>query len=155
SVPRIQLKNMSSGSGKKVIAIIAASVIGGGVLGFIMRPVVTTDPEVGKLRDQLADTEQKQAASKTRADDVEKERDAVTKAKAELEAKLKDAQVAEKTLSDKASEADKKKSDLENVEKKLKGAVDRSISAVSIEGDDVHLAIVSGALFKPGTEDLS
>lgn len=156
SAPRMsKSKAGKGGSMKKVIVIVVVAVLGGAAAGFFARPSLMTDPEVTKLRDQLADTEQKQAASKTRADEAETERDAQTKAKQDVEAKLKQAQVAEKTLSDKASEADKHKSDLDAIQKKLRGVVDRSISTVSLDGDDVHIAIVDRALFKGPDEALS
>lgn len=137
---------------KAIIAVGVVALLGGAAAGFFVRPSVMADPEVVKLRDQLADTEQKQAASKARADDAEKERDLQAKAKQNLEAKLAQARVAEKSLSDKASEVDKHKSELEAVAKKLRGAIDRSIGAISIDGDDVHVAIADRALFK-GPDD--
>jgi len=155
SAPKVKKMSSGGGTNKRMIAVIASSVVGGGLLGFFARPAVTTDPEVSKLRDQMGEVEQKQVAAKTRADDAEKERDAAQKAKQDLEGKLKDAQVSQKTLSDKDAEATKKKTDLEAVQTKLRNAVDRSVSTVSLEGDDVHVAILDRALFKPGDDALS
>jgi chemotaxis protein MotB len=155
SAPKVNKMSRGGGTNKRMIAVIASSVVGGGLLGFFARPAVTTDPEVSKLRDQIGEVEQKQAAAKTRADDAEKERDAAQKAKQDLDAKLKEAQVSQKTLSDKDAEAVKKKSELDAVQAKLKAAVDRSISSVSVDGDNVHIAIVDRALFKPGEDALS
>jgi chemotaxis protein MotB len=155
SAPRVKKMSTGGGTNKRMIAVIASSVVGGGLLGFFVRPAVTTDPEVSQLHGQVGEFEQKYTSARTRADDAERERDAAQKAKQDLEAKLKDAQVSQKTLSDKDADAAKKKSDLEAVQTKLKNAVDRSVSSVSIDGDDVHIAILDRALFKPGDDALS
>jgi chemotaxis protein MotB len=156
SAPKVRkMPTSSGGNHKRTIAVIASSVVGGGLLGFFVRPAVTTDPEVTSLREQVSDVDHKRMAASERADEAERQRDQAKFTQKELETKLKDAQVSQKTLADKDADAAKKKSDLEAVQTKLKGAVDRSFSSISIDGDNVHVAILDRALFKPGDDALS
>jgi chemotaxis protein MotB len=154
SDPRVG-KPRRGGINKKLAGGIAGAVAGGAILGFIVRPMVTSDPEVGKLKDEVAEVEKKQTAAKERADDAEKERDRAQKAKAEVETQLKDAMASKKELSDKAADVDKKAKELDAAKAKLKGAIDKGYGSVSAEGDEIHLQLVDKVLFNTGDDQLT
>jgi chemotaxis protein MotB len=151
SDPRVSRSMKGGGVNKKLIALCAGAAVGGGALGFVARG----GGDSGKLKDDIAELEKKQAASKERADEAEKERDVAQKSRSEAEAKLKDAMASQKDLADKVADNDKKAKDTAAAQAKLKGAIDKSSGSVSAEGDEIHLKLVDRVLFKIGDDQLT
>jgi outer membrane protein OmpA-like peptidoglycan-associated protein len=136
---------------KKLIGLAAGAAVSGGLLGFVARG----GGDAGKLKDDVAELEKKQTASKERADDAEKERDRAQKARVEAEAKLKDAMASQKELADKVADNEKKSKETAAASAKLRGAIDKSSGSVSAEGDEIHLKLVDRVLFKTGDDQLT
>jgi len=151
SDPRVGKPSRFGKINKKLVGIAAGSAVAGGLLGFAVRG----GGDAGKLKDDVAELEKKQTASKERADDAEKERDRAQKARVEAETKLKDAMASQKELADKVAETEKKTKDNAAAQAKLRGAVDKSTGSVSAEGDEIHLKLVDRVLFKTGEDQLT
>src|ERR1043165_6188459 len=92
----------------KLLAIaIASALIFGGVLGFLLRPRITTDPKVSELSSKLADADKAAGTQKQRADGLDKELDTMRGAKIAAEKKAADAEKAESELSGTKAAIDK------------------------------------------------
>ena len=152
SDPRVSRPMKGGGVNKKLIALCAGAAVGGGALGFVARG---GGGDTGKLKDDIAELEKKQTASKQRADDAEKERDRAQAARVEAEGKLKDAMASQKELADKVADSEKKAKDTAATQAKLKGAFDKSSGSISAEGDEIHLKLVDRVLFKTGDDQLT
>jgi chemotaxis protein MotB len=152
SDPRVSRSMKGGGVNKKLIALCAGAAVGGGALGFVARG---GGGDTGKLKDDIAELEKKQTASKQRADDAEKERDRAQTARVEAEGKLKEAMASQKELADKVADTEKKAKDTAATQAKLKGAFDKSSGSISAEGDEIHLKLVDRVLFKTGDDQLT
>jgi chemotaxis protein MotB len=131
-------------------AIIAALILAAGVVfGFLIRPVLRTDPRIGELEEALAASETAKTTEKDHAAKLQKELDQVTAAKASADKALK---FAEDQLADQQKSAADKTKELEGLRDKVKAASDKAIGAPVIEGDTIRVSIGTGLLFK-GTED--
>ncbi len=145
----------ASGPNKKLYGMAAAALVGGAILGFVVRPSLSPDKRVGELRDQLAETEKGMTVAKDRADGLVKDIAAAKTAQATAEQALKDAESKVSTLASKAADAQLKVKESEAVEAKLKAAIDKSSGSVTTEGDEIHLQLVAGVLFNLNDDQLT
>jgi chemotaxis protein MotB len=131
---------------KKWIIAIAAGLLFGGIVGFLLRPSHKAEAEAAK---KDAEAAQKVASTeKQRADELDKQLAAVKKEKEDTESQLKDA-------SEKAESAEKKIAEADAIKKKLSGAIDKGTGDVSSEGDEIHLKLVDKVLFGVGDDQLT
>lgn len=136
---------------KLLVAVVAGALLLGLLVGFLLRPAISPDKRIGELEAQVAEVEKTSAAQKQRADGLDKEVEKQAAAKKDLEQKLEAAQKAEAKVADSAEQV---KKDAEGVQAKLKTAASGA-GTVFVVGDEVHLAIANGALFKGATEELT
>jgi chemotaxis protein MotB len=137
-----------TGANRRLIAVVAGAVIAGGVGAWMLRPILAPDPRIAAAARRADEATQSATAHKERADALQAALDAATKAK--LDAEGAQAQlavrVATETTAHEAAEA---------VQTKLKAVVDRTTSAVVLDGGDVHLQLAERALFRPGDDALT
>ncbi|HWO24737.1 MAG TPA: OmpA family protein [Kofleriaceae bacterium] len=131
---------------KLLLGVVSVVFVAGVVLGAVVRPLVLPDPRIALARKQAEDASLAAAAQKTRADGLEKDLDAASAKKREVEKRLEVASKAETKLADTAAEAEKRAKELDAVQKKL-GASLRGIAAVAVDGPDLRVTINTGFLF--------
>src|SRR5438105_3631830 len=76
----VSMSRKLGGPNKKLWIAVGATLVSGAVLGFVLRPVLTTDSRVGELRDQLAESTKATDTAKNRADRLDKDLAAATAA---------------------------------------------------------------------------
>jgi chemotaxis protein MotB len=136
------------GSMRKTLIVVGIMLVVGIVVGFVVRPMVMTDPRVGELDDALAAAHKETANEKATVDRLKKELDGITVAKATTDKELVEAKRAQAQLANQAKDAEEKKRELEQLRDKLKAAG----GAATIDGDDLKLTLSTGIMFK-GNED--
>jgi len=139
----------------KLFAIaIASALIFGGVLGFLLRPRLATDPKVSELSSKLAESDKAAGTQKQRADGLDKELDQMRGAKIAAEKKAADAEKAESELAGTKAQIDKATTEAKAAQDKLAKAVDKSAGQITVENGELHIAINSSSLFNPTNADL-
>jgi len=139
----------------KLLAIaIASALIFGGVLGFLLRPRIASDPKVSELSSKLADADKAAGTQKQRADGLDKELDTMRGAKIAAEKKAADAEKAESELSGTKAAIDKATTEAKAAQDKLAKTIDKSAGEITIENGELHIAINSSSLFNPTNADL-
>jgi flagellar motor protein MotB len=136
------------GSMRKTLIVVGIMLVVGIVVGFIVRPMLMTDPRVAELDDALAAAHKATANEKSTVDRLEKELDGLTAAKATADKELVEAKRAQAQLANQAKDAEEKKQELEQLRAKLKAAG----GSATIDGDDLKLTLATGIMFK-GNED--
>jgi flagellar motor protein MotB len=131
---------------KVFLGVFGGALLGGVVIGLVLRPVVAPDARIEEAQQQAAAAGSAAAAAKTRADGLEKELDAVNAKKRDVEQRLEVASKAETKLADSAAEDEKRAKELEGAQKKLLAAL-RGTAAVAVEGPELRITINSGVLF--------
>jgi chemotaxis protein MotB len=140
---------------KKLLFAVLGTLIAGIVLGFVLRPLLTTDSRVGELQDKVAEASKAGDAHKARADELDK---SLAKIKADKEAgdkKLTDATKAQTELANRVSEAEDKAKAVTAAKEKLQKVVDAQIGVVSADGDEITLRLVDKVMFKTLDDQLT
>jgi chemotaxis protein MotB len=145
----------AGGLDKKFMIAIVGTLISGIILGFVLRPVLTTDSRIGELETEVADTAKAVDSQKTRADSLDKQLASSEKAKKAAEDKLSEATKAQKELATRLAEAEAKAKDAKTSQEKLQAAVDKSIGVVSANGEEITLRLVDSVLFKTLDDQLT
>lgn len=144
-----------SGLDKKLIAGVGGTLVAGVVLGFVLRPVLTTDSRVGELEDKVAEVTKTSRDFEQRAATVTKERDELDRKKTAAETQLMEAMKAQKELAGRVAEAETKAKEQSDVSAKLQASVDKSIGLVSADGNEITLRLVDKVLFKTLDDQLT
>ena len=131
---------------KLLLGMIGGALVGGVVIGAVLRPVVLPDARIGEAQQRAEEAGSAAAASRARADGLEKDLEALGTKKRDVEKRLEEASKAEVKLADTAAERDKRAKELEAAQKKLAAGL-RGMAAVAAEGEDLRITINSGALF--------
>jgi chemotaxis protein MotB len=139
---------------KLLVGAVSGALLVGVILGFVLRPTLSPDKRIGELETKVAEAEKAAGAQKQRADGLDKDLDKLGATKKDLEEKLKTAQQAEAKLADSAADVEQRKKDAAAVQTKLKTAAGGAGTAF-VNGEDVHLSIGSGSLFKGATDELT
>ncbi len=148
-------KTPGSGLDKKFVIAIVGTLVSGIILGFVLRPVLTTDSRIGELETVVADTTKAVDAEKARADGLEKKVATSEKAKQAAEDKLTEATKAQKELASQLANAQAKATEAKTAQDKLQASVDKSIGVVSANGEEITLRLVDSVLFKTLDDQLT
>jgi chemotaxis protein MotB len=131
---------------KVFLGVFGGALLGGVVIGMVLRPVVAPDSRIGEARRAAEEAGSAAAAAKTRADGLEKELDAANAKKRDVEKRLEVASKAETKLADSAAEDEKRAKELEGAQKKLAAGLKGS-GNVAVDGEDLRITLNSGVLF--------
>lgn len=134
------------GASKVILGVVGGALLGGVVIGMILRPVVAPDSRIGEARKAAEEAGSAAAAQKARADTLEKELDAANAKKREIEKRLEVATKAETKLADSEAEEQKRAKELEAAKTKLAGGL-RGVAMVAVDGEGLRITINSGVLF--------
>nr|MBA2543523.1 OmpA family protein [Deltaproteobacteria bacterium] len=125
------------------------------VLGFALRPVLTTDSRIAPLESQLSEVTKAADSNKARADDLDKIAGKLKLEKLTAEQKLTEATKAQKELAGKVAEAEAKAKESAAVQAKLQASVDKAFGLVSADGDEITLRLVDKVMFKTLDDQLT
>ncbi len=131
---------------KVLLGIVGGALLGGVVIGMVLRPVVAPDARIGEAQQAAAEAGSAAAAAKARAAGLEKELDMAGAKRREVEQRLEVAAKAEAKLADSAAEQEKRAKELAAAQKKLLGGL-RGAATVAVDGEDLRITINSGVLF--------
>jgi len=140
---------------KKLVGAVIGTLVSGVVLGFVLRPVLTTDSRVGELGDELAEAKQATESIKKRADELEKTADKANAAKHRAEKQLAEAAKAQRELSSRVSEAEAKAKAAKAVQDKLQATIGKGDGIVSADGEEITLRLVDKVLFRTLDDQLT
>ena len=149
------LKKKSGGVDKKLLGAGGGALVAGAVLGFVVRPMVTTDARIPELETKVGEVTTAADAQKTRADDLDKQLARTKSEKTAAETKLTDAMKAQKELATRVSEAEDKAKAVAASKEKLQKVVDAQIGIVSADGDEITLRLVDKVMFKTLDDQLT
>jgi chemotaxis protein MotB len=149
------LKKGGGGFDKKLIAAVGGTLVAGAVLGFVLRPMLTTDPRIPELEAKVAEANQASDAQKARADDLDKTLAKMKTEKAAAETKLGEAMKAQKQLATRVAEAEDKAKAVSAAREKLQKVVDAQVGIVSADGDEITLRLVDKVMFKTLDDQLT
>lgn len=156
-VPSRRSTDPRSGAGfdRRLIALVAASVIAGGAGAWFLRPAIAPDPRIAAANQRATEAAQTATAQKDRADALEKSLDSAARGRRDADSRLAVAEAAQAQLAGKTADDATRRKATEAIQAKLRGAIDRSTGTVAIEGGDVHLQISDRVLFRPGDDALT
>ena len=137
------------------VALAVGGLVVGGVLGYLLRPLVASDGRADELAAQVAAAKQDSAAQKVRADAAEKSLATAQQARDGVAKQLAEAQAAQSELATRAGEAEKRIKEADDQRKKLAASVENGAGTVSAEGDEIHLQLVDKVLFKLNDDQLT
>jgi len=140
---------------KKLAIVAGAAAVGGLVLGFVLRPALTTDSRIPELETKLAEATKASDANKARGDELDQARRKLETEKLAAEDKLIEAMKAQKELAGKVAIAETKAKEQADVSSKLQAAVDKTIGLVSADGEEITLRLVDKVLFKTLDDQLT
>lgn len=143
------------GPNRRVIALVAGSLIAGGTGVWFLQPAIAPDPRVAAANKRANEATHAASTLKERADSLEKQLDAASRGKRDADARLATAEAAQSQLAGKVTDETSQRKAAELVQTRLKGAIDRATGAITIDGDEVHLQIADRALFKPNDDALT
>lgn len=132
---------------KVLLGIVGGALLGGVVIGMLLRPVLAPDARIGEAQQQAAEAGSAASAAKARAEGLEKDLDAANTKRREIEKRLEVASKAESKLADSAAEVEKRAKELAAAQKKLAAAL-RGSAGVAVDGEDLRITINSGVLFQ-------
>lgn len=140
---------------KRPYWMLAVGAVAGLALGFVVRPLVSGNPRADDAEAALAtankDLATKKDLLKVAEDTLAKEQER----RERISTELNSAQSTNKELSAKAADVDAKAKQLDEQQKKLQAAVDKSLGSVSAQGDEIHLQLVDKVLFKLNDDQLT
>jgi len=131
---------------KLFIGVIGGALLGGVVIGMVLRPVVAPDSRIGEAAKAVEEASSAAAAAKTRAEVLEKDLDGANAKRRDLEKRLEVASKAETKLADSAAEEEKRAKELEAQQKKLLAGL-RGSGLVAVDGPELRITINTGVLF--------
>jgi chemotaxis protein MotB len=141
--------------GRRNKVIFGASVAGALILGFLVRPLLSSNSQVNELEAKLAEADKATASARTHGTELQTDLDKAVKQRDDAQAKLKDAETEKAELAGKVADADKKVKEVEGVEAKLRATIDKDQGSVTTVGDEIHLKLVDHILFKTGDDQLT
>jgi chemotaxis protein MotB len=139
---------------KFAVGIVGATLIGGILIGWLLRPRLWTDPRIGESEDAAATSAKSAAAEKERGDKLDKELETLKGAKKVADAQLGEAQKSVFELQQRDAAAEKVRTDTATAQKKVSGAVGK-LGVTVAEGNEVHLRIITDAMFKANDDVLT
>ncbi|HET7500089.1 MAG TPA: OmpA family protein [Kofleriaceae bacterium] len=137
------------------IPVAVVAVLAGGAAAWFLQPVIAPDARIAASTQRASEAEKAAAAQKERADALEKSLDTTSAARRELEAQLTVAESARAELAGKSADEASQRKAVEQLQGKVKAAIDRSWGAVAVEGSEVHLQISDRTLFRPSDDALT
>lgn len=140
---------------KKLVGLVGAAAVGGIIVGFLLRPLLSKDSRVGVLEGKVTEVEQLASSEKGRADELQKKVETLSQERVAADAKLVEAQKAQTELAGKAAEAEVKAKEAAADQAKLKAVVDKSVGTISADGLEIKLQLVDRVLFKTGEDQLT
>jgi chemotaxis protein MotB len=149
------LKNSRTPMDKKLLFAVIGTLVAGIVLGFVLRPVLTTDSRVSELQDKLADANKSGDSQKSRADELDKTLAKIKADKVDADKKLTDATKAQTELAAKVADAENKAKAVTAAKEKLQKVVDAQVGIVSADGDEITLRLVDKVMFKTLDDQLT
>lgn len=146
--------NDVGGLSTKRIAIAAVALFAiGALIGFWLRPAVTTDPRIGELEAQLGSAQAASDSATQRAQLLDRKVNETTAALAARDKQVTELQSTVTAHAEKSAERGKQAGALRD---KLKGALDKSLNITpEIAGDAVVIALPSQLLFKVNDDVLT
>ncbi|MBX3155106.1 MAG: OmpA family protein [Deltaproteobacteria bacterium] len=139
---------------KFAVGIVAGMLIGGILIGWLLRPRLWTDPRIGESEEAAAAASKKAAEEKERGDKLDKDLEALRGTKKAQDKELEVAKKAESELASRNSAADRVHSDTAAAQKKVQGAVGK-LGGVVADGNEVHVRLSDALLFKPNDDALT
>jgi chemotaxis protein MotB len=136
------------------IVVVLALLIGGAAVWFL-QPLIAPDGRIAAAAQRASDADKAAATQKDRADSLEKSLDTTAKARRDAEAKLAVAEAAQFELAGKTADEAGQRKAAEQLEGKLKAAIDPTWGAVAIERGEVHLQIADRMLWKPNNDAIT
>jgi chemotaxis protein MotB len=143
------------GSNNKLWIAAGGAAVAGLVLGFILRPALTSDSRIGELEGKAAESAKAVEVEKLRADNAERQVIALKTEKTGIEEKLSEATKLQKDLAGKVAVAETKVKEQADVQAKLQASVDKTIGLVSADGQEITLRLVDKVLFKTLEDQLT
>lgn len=143
------------GSNKKLLIAAGGAAAAGIVLGFILRPALTSDSRIGELEGTVVEAAKAIEVEKLRADNAERLVRTLKTEKAAVEEKLSEATKVQKDLAGKVAVAETKMKEQADVQAKLQASVDKTIGLVSADGQEITLRLVDKVLFKTLEDQLT
>jgi len=143
------------GPNKKLLTAAAGAAAVGLVLGFVIRPMVTTDSRIGELEGTVTEAARAGDAQRARADELDRSIGKLAAEKRSAEERLMEATKAQKELAGKVAEAEIKAKEQADVSAKLQASVDKTIGLVSADGEEITLRLVDRVLFKTLEDQLT
>jgi chemotaxis protein MotB len=131
---------------KVLIGIVGGTLLGGVVIGMVLRPVVAPDSRIGDAQKAAEEAGSAATAAREHAAGLEKDLDAANAKKREVEKRLEVASKAESKLADSAAEDEKRAKELEGAQKKLAAGL-RGQASVAVDGADLRITINTSVLF--------
>jgi chemotaxis protein MotB len=153
SMPRMPTAPRSSRDKQKYL--IGAAALGLVLVGFIARPFLMPDSQLDVLAGQVRAANQARLDAEKKIVEAEEKTRSVESAKRSVQEKLAIAEGAQSELADKAAAQGKKLAAAKAVQDKLAPALDKGVGTMTIEGDEVHLALSDKLLFKPADDVLT
>lgn len=154
SEPAIK-KPGGSGSSKKLLIAAGGAAIAGLVAGFVLRPMLTTDPRIGEAEDKAATPAKAEGVQKKRGDELEGKLKKLELDKIAVEEKLIEANKVQRELAGKVAETEAVVKQQADITAKLQATVDKSIGLVSADGEEITLRLVDKVLFKTLEDQLT
>ena len=154
SEPVMSRGNKPATSKKAWLAAGGAAVVGL-VVGFVLRPMLTTDSRIGEAEDKAAAAAKAEGAQKARGDELEGKLRKLELDKIAVEEKLIEANKVQKELAGKVAETQAIVKQQADISAKLQATVDKSIGLVSADGEEITLRLVDKVLFKTLEDQLT
>jgi chemotaxis protein MotB len=135
--------------------LLALGMAAGGAAVWFGKPLIVPEPRIATAEARATEADAAAATQKARADALEKSLDATARAKRDAEAKLTDASAAQTELAGKTAAATSQRKAAEQVQARLRAAVDKAWATIAIDGEAVHLQIADRMLWKPNDDALT
>lgn len=135
--------------------VLGAAAVGLVALGFVVRPYLLPDGQLDVLAAQVRAAEAARGVAETAVKDAQEKLRTAVSAQRSVQEKLAIAEAAQAELASQAAAADKRLAAAKAVQAQLQPALDKGAGAITIEGDEVLLAIPDKVLFKPADDVLT
>ena len=143
------------GPNKKLLIAAGGAAVAGILVGFVLRPMLTTDSRIGEAEDKAASAAKATDVQKARGDELETKLRKALLDKIAVEEQLMAASKTQKELAAKVAETQSQVKAQSDISAKLQATVDKSIGIVSADGDEISLRLVDKVLFKTLEDQLT
>ncbi len=143
------------GPNKKLWVAAGGAAVAGILVGFVLRPMLTTDSRIGEAEDNAAAASKATDAQKARGDELQTKLRKVELDKIAVEEQLMAASKVQKELAGKVAETQAQVKAQSDISAKLQATVDKSIGVVSADGEEITLRLVDKVLFKTLEDQLT